>query len=202
MHDEAISRDRFEHEGRQFEMAIFGDDDNSPPWERSDGHGPVRYLDDSEPLRRRETVLCDLRRGRYVYDVSAAILQASREGWGLSPESLQRFAQRIGKKPTKAQIRMEAIREDMRFLREWCADDWCYVGVSVRILDSESEPIGDDYEHALWGVESNSADYLQEVAAGLADEILSERRAAWRAHLKETREVVYWQSRDVQTLGA
>lgn len=202
MHDEAISRERFEHDGREFEMAFFPDDDNSPPWERSDGHGPVRFAEDSERLQRGETVLYELRRGRYVYDIGAAILQASREKWGLDSESLETLAKVYApKRPTKSQIRMTAIKKDMQYLRGWCADEWCYIGVSVRIIGPDGEPVGDDYAHALWGVES-FGDYREEVARDLASEILHERRTEWRAALAEARQRAYWASRDVQTVGA
>lgn len=200
--DYAISRERFEHQGREFEMALFADNDNSPPWERSDGHGPVRYAEDSERLQRGETVLWECRRGRYVYDLGAAILQASREKWGLDPESLETLARKCApKRPTKSQIRMAAIKKDMQYLRGWCADEWAYIGVSVRIIGPDGEPVGDDYTHALWGVES-LGDYHEEVARELAGEILHERGQQWREALREARARRYWASRDVQTVGA
>jgi hypothetical protein len=201
--DHTISRDRFEFEGREFEMAIFADDDNGPPWERSDGHGPVRYAEDSERLQRGETVLYELRRGRYVYDMGAAILQASREKWGLDAASMETLAKVYApKRPTKSQIRMTAIKKDMQYLRGWCAEDWGYIGVSVRIIGPDDEPIGDDYSHAIWGIESSSNDYSHEVAHDLARDILHERATVWREALREARARRYWASRDVETVGA
>lgn len=180
-------------------MAFFPDDDNSPPWERSDGHGPVRFISDRESMESGETILYDCPRGgRYVYGLRDAIAQSIKEKWGRPHgEHRERLARNLRKLPSK----VSAIDADMHFLRGWCADDWCYIGVSVRIIGPDGEPVGDDYSHALWGVES-FGDYREEVARDLASEILHERRTAWRAALAEARKRAYWASRDVQTVGA
>lgn len=199
--DRAIHRETFDYLGRRFEVAQFHDDSGDTPNESEDGHGPVRYAEDRETLQRGEVVLCELQRGRMVYGFGAALVQASREGWGLGSEALQRLANRIGKKPTRGQIRAESVREDMSHLRGFYMGDWCYIGVSVRILGPDGEPEGADYEHALWGLES-FGDYWEEVARELASDILHTRAAAWRAALREARARKYWASRDVQTRGA
>ncbi len=171
-----IHSEDFTHEGFTFRATLYPDDSHDAPWEECDGHGPVRFIEDHEPLQRGETVLHDCGRGRYVYDWGRAIVQAAREGWGLCNEDREALAQRLGKKPTKAQIRAEAVRKDMAFLRGWCADDCCYVGVCVQRIGPDGEPMGDEFAHALWGVES-SGDYWREVAAELADEMLPDVRA-------------------------
>lgn len=196
-----IQTETIELSGREFEVRLYADDDSSPPWEREDGHGPVRFISDRETLARGETILHDCRSGRYVYGFGQALMQASRDGWGLAPDALDRLTRKLGKKPTKGQVRAQAVRADMDYLRGWCADDWSYVGVCVRIIGADGDAHGNPYKHAVWGIES-CGDYWREVALELADEILDEKRKAWRAHLRETREVIYWQSRDVQTLGA
>jgi hypothetical protein len=193
--DNAIARERFTFEGREFEAARFVDDSAEPPWEREDGHGPVRFISDSEPLARGEVVLWDAPRGRYVYGFGAALVQAWREGWGLGSEEVARLSARLGKRPTKGQIRAESVRQDMAHLRGFVADEWCYIGVSVRIIGPDGEPEGEDYTHALWGVES-SGDYWEEVAREVAGWILSERSERWRAALREAR------ARSVDTRGA
>ena len=190
-----------EHNGRQFRVDIVDDDDTTPPWERDHAHGSVRYIDDRESLQRGEVVLYDCDRSRYVYNFGAALLQASREKWGLAPDALQALTQRLGRKPSRGQIRAAAVRADMEYLRQWCADYWSYIGVCVRIIGPDGEPDGDKYAHAMWGVES-FGDYWQEVARDIADGILRERGQAWRAALVEAREVKYWCTRDVQTMGA
>lgn len=198
---EAFRTETIEHKGRRFLVSMHFDDDSSPPWEREDGHGPVRYCEDGEPLQRGETVLYDLPRGRYVYNFGAALVQAFREGWGLCPEDVQALAARLGKKPTKGQIRAEAVRKDMAYVRGWAADHWFYMGVCVQILGPDDEPEDDEFAQAVWGVES-CGDHWQEIAASLAGQILHERGAAWRAALREAREIRAWAARDVQTVGA
>ena len=171
-----IRTETITHEGFAFLVSLYFDDSASPPWEMSDGHGPVRFIEDREPLQRGETVLYDCQRGRYVYDWGRAIVQAAREGWGLDPDALQALTQRLGKKPTKAQIRAEAVRRDMAFLRGWCADDWCYVGVCVQRIGPDGEALGDPFDNALWGVESDG-DYWEEVAHELASQLMPDERA-------------------------
>lgn len=183
------------HSGRSFLVSLFPDDDHSPPWERSDGHGSVRYVDDREPLASGETILCDLRRGRYVYDLRGAIAQSIRERWG-RPDKATR--ERLARKLRKPASKVSAIDADMDFLRGWCADDWFYIGVCVQLIGPDGEPIGDPYDRAVWGVES-CGEYWREVASDIADEILHERGKAWRIAMREAREVRYWASRDVVT---
>lgn len=190
-----------EHKGRTFEVSRYSDDIQSPPWENSDGHGTVRYIDNRESLGRGEVILCDLDRGRFVYNFGAALLTASRDKWGLPPPEVGSLAQRLGKKPTKAQIRAEAVRKDMQYLRGFCSGDWIYIGVCVRIIGSDGAPQGEPFENALWGIES-CGEYWEEVAHEIADEILSDRGRAWRAALREARARKYWAARDVVTVGA
>lgn len=172
----AYHTEDFTHEGFAFRATLFPDDSSGPPWENECGHGPVRFIEDREPLARGEVVLYDARRGRYVYNFDAALVQASREGWGLNPEDLQRLTARLGKRPTRGQIHAESVRRDTAYLRGWCADDWCYVGVCVQRIGPDGEPTGNPYEHALWGVES-TGDYWREVAAELAGELMPDTRA-------------------------
>lgn len=173
----AIRTETFTHCGREFEVSLFDDGDNGAPWGNSDGHGPVRFIRDSEPLEKGETILCDMNRGRFVYNFGQALLIASRDKWGLAPNDLTRLTQTLGKKPSKGQIRAAAVRADMDYLRGWCLDDWGYVGVCVRIIGADGEPIGDQFDNALWGVETGS-DYWRDVARELANEILHHRRTA------------------------
>lgn len=203
MRDSAIHTETISHEGRRFVVNLYPDNFHGAPWDECDGHGPVRELDPGEPLQRGEVLFYDNPRGRdrWAYGFGAALVQAWREGWGLDPEDLQRLRDRIGRKPTKGQIRAEAVRKDMRYLRGYLAQDWCYVGVCVQLLGPDGEPVGNEFGHALWGVES-AGDYWEEVARDIADEILSEHRDAWRAALSEARARRYWESRDVVTRGA
>jgi transposase len=48
--------------------------------------------------------------------------------------------------------------------------------VCVQHIGPDGEPVGDEFAHALWGVES-CGDYWREVAAELAGEMLPDERA-------------------------
>lgn len=189
MRDSPIETERFDHFGRAFEVSLYADYSHGAPWDEEDGHGPVRHIPYSESMAPGETFLAhgSARGYRYVYGFGAALVQASREGWGIGPRELELLTMRIGKKPTRAQIRAESVRQDMKHLAGWCDSDWQYIGVSVRIIGADDEPEGHKFENALWGVES-SGDYWREVARELADEILAPRREAWRAALRHARE--------------
>lgn len=206
MANDAFHTEEITHAGRRFLVSLFYDDSSSAPWENGDGHGPVRFISDRESLARGEIVLHNCNRGRYVYDFGAAIVQAARDKWGLSPDSLAKLTQRLGKKPTRAQIRAQSVRDDVSYLRGWCDDDWRYCGVCVQVIGADGEPVGDKFDHAVWGVEyavwgvESCGDYWRTVADDLASEIMSERATVWRAALIEARAKRYWASRDVSTI--
>lgn len=190
-----IDEHRFTLRGLEFEARIYSDHSHEPPGECEDGHGSVRFVSDSETLRRGEVVLCDLDRGRWVYDFGAALLTASRDKWGLSAAGLAK----LGAKPTRGQIRAAAVRADMDHLRGWYRGDWQYVGVAVRAIAADGQPIGGKLDNAIWGVES-CGDYWLEVAREIAEEIADTRAGLWRAALREAREARYWQARGVETV--
>jgi hypothetical protein len=71
----------------------------------------------------------------------------------------------------------------------------------VRLLNDDGEPVGDEFKNALWGIESNAGDYLQEVAVELAEDICHKMDTAAAAEAKEQATRDYWASRDVMTVG-
>lgn len=191
------STETLQHSGRAFRVELYADDYAAPPWEAEDGHGEVIYLERGERPGPGFVHLWDDRHGTWVYGFGAALLQASRDGWGLSPDALAALTRGLGKKPTRGQIRAEAVRADMRHMAGYLRGDWGYVGVSVSLLDSDGEPV--DVPADVWSVESNG---WEDVARELADGILCDRRDTWRKALREARARRYWESRDVQTVGA
>lgn len=201
MYSQAYEIETFQHAGRSFIVSLYPDDSGDTPNEREDGHGGVRQISDSESMARGEVFLAhgNDRGYRWVYDFGAALVQASREKWGLSADDLARLTSDLGKKPTRGQIRASTVRADMKYLRGFYSSDWCYVGVAVQIIGAGGEPEGDEFHNAVWGVES-CGDYWREVARDIAGEILNTRREGWRAALKEARCVRYWASRDVRTV--
>lgn len=201
---QSIHSETFEYDGRRFVANLYPDDSHGAPDKENDGHGEVDYIRDSESMPRGWVNLCHDHRGQFIYNFGAAIVKAAREGWGIGPEKLEALRQRIGKKPNRSQIRAEAVRADMDYLRGYYRNDWGYVGVSVRIIGPDDEPQGEEFENAIWGIEYGSGhwDVWEQFAQELASEILCERRAAWLKALKESRERRYWATRDVTTQGA
>lgn len=184
---------RFIHDGREFLACLYSDEDSGPPWEESEGHGPV-----SDWTRRDkkpgELILASDRSYKRFYNYAEAMRIAKRDAWGVSGG--------MHEGETPGQYRHRAVMADFEFLHSWCADEWHYCGVVVHLLDDEGEQIGDEYAYALWGIESNAGEYLREVAAELADQICAELEEEQRAADAEAIEREYWASRDVLTKGA
>lgn len=73
---------------------------------------------------------------------------------------------------TRGEIAAEAVRLDFERLRDWCDDDWRYIGVIVTPIPWGKDPkeVEIDYSYALWRIESDAEDYHGEVARELADQ--------------------------------
>lgn len=153
----------FTREGQAFKATVYADGDGDAPWDREDGHGPVSGWVYGQPKKPGELVLNTDRGSKRYYDFAEAMRIAKRDGWGCPnlPEGL-----------TPGQVAERAVRADFERLRAWCRDDWQYVGVSVT-----PEGLDDDFSYALWGVESDSEDYIKEVANALAGEALQAEAA-------------------------
>lgn len=46
-------------------------------------------------------------------------------------------------------------------MRGWCTDRWNYLGILVLLKDEEGEELAAD---SLWGIESDSEDYIESTA--------------------------------------
>jgi hypothetical protein len=144
----------FTHNGRSFAAKIVDDPDHDAPWDSCDGHGPVRQVPTHYSYSAGRYVALGKRPGErilhvdgrsvWLYDWQAAAQQARRDKWG----------------PTLD----EALGAEFARLRGWLEGGWWYVGVIVTADDGESEP------ESLWGIESDSGDYLEEVAHQLAEQ--------------------------------
>lgn len=190
-----------EHKGHTFRVAFEFDQDNGPPWENDCGRGIVsdwrRASYTGRPAKAPgERVLCTDRYSARFFDFAGTVAKARRDGWGLSASDLASLRDRLKREPTKGQIAHECVEREFEFLRQWCEDQWQYVGVIVTLLDSAGEET--PYTDSLWGVET-FADYHQEVARELMDNCLADRRRDIVRKAKETRERNYWASRDVVT---
>jgi len=157
-------------DGFRVVATLYADDDIGAPWERDDGHGPVSGWT-TRGKAAGERVLREDRRSRRYYDFAEAVRIARRDGWGYP-------GQVDGE--TAGQRAARAAEHDFKVLRAWCNDEWFYVGVAVRVW-RDGEPVTGEYDHALWGVESNypggDNSYLSEVAEECAGEALIAARA-------------------------
>lgn len=140
------------------------DEDMGPPWKEHDGHGPVSEWT-SRSKRPGERVLCGDFHVRF-YDVQEAIKIARRDGWDAEPFGTGTAGERAAR----------AVEADYQRLRAWCYGDWRYVGVVLSV--SKGGIVLDNYAASLWGIESDSGEYLTEVANELLPEALE---AAQRA---------------------
>lgn len=154
---------------------IYADDDNSPPWERGDGHGEVsdwqgRY--DGETLSKGWVVLCTDRSSFRAYDMAGAVRKALADGWGMPGGRL--------KGERKRAYAVRAAQHDFEVLKAWCDDEWRYVGVAVTV-SREGVRLTGNFDHALWGVDCNypgsDNSYLTEVANEQLPEALAAARA-------------------------
>lgn len=69
---------------------------------------------------------------------------------------------------SKREYAAQAAMQDYKRLRDWCNDQWYYVGVIVTITDSDGEEIASD---SLWGIESDASEDLLETANELLDQL-------------------------------
>ena len=155
-------------EGFTFTARMEGDMDADHPWEQDDGHGPV-----SEWTRRDKTpgevILHSDGSARRYYDMQEAVKIALRDGWGLDPN-----VPLLKTGATKGQIAAEAARRDYEHLKAYCEGRWHYCGVVISV--SRNGITLDNNAYALWGLETDNADYLNEAANDLLGEALQVAR--------------------------
>ena len=183
--------DTFERHGLTFHVRLLVDDDREPPWQREEGHGPVRQCRSRDDKRPGERILAgDHRNGYWLYDWQAACRLARKDGWNAEPYGAPNRIER-------------SVQADFDYLRRWLDDQWCYIGVVVELVDADGETVGDE---SLWGIESDAYDCITDTAYDLADALARQHgclpeqcSAAWRAALHEARECRHWAARDVVT---
>ena len=156
----------FSHHGRAFVVKHYADYDSGPPWENDCGAGVVRHDSTRGSYGRFnkhpwERVMKQDRGDVWVYDLRATREKANKEGWGLGPKEIAKMTERLGRAPTKREIVAQAIERDYDRHQGWLHDNWYYIGIEVTdILSGDSD--------ALWGVESDCEDYVQEITDELA----------------------------------
>lgn len=156
----------------------YDDEDSGPPWENCDGHGVVTDWMSKENKRAGYRVLSEDHGSYRYYDFAASCKRALAEHWNAPPYGQGTAKQRAER----------AAEADYEFLRAWCADDWCYVGVIVKLFHNGAKAA----EDSCWGIETWK-DYHQEHAVDMVNELLCQ-------HAEELRERDYWAARDVATI--
>lgn len=176
-----IKTDTFALEGVEFTAHFYPDYDLDWPWIEYDGYGAVREKPRHYKKAPHEIIIND----SHIYDVKATIKKAKAEGWGIAKPPAEW---------TKKQIIAEAIKRDIKTVRKWLNGDAFWVTCEVKS--------GDCAEY-LGGIAVEDYDFDDAVkyhASGLAHQILTQKRAAWRKALTEARARRYWASRDVVTV--
>jgi hypothetical protein len=160
-----IFQDTLEVSGCTFAVYFEEDCDSGPPWLDCDGHGPVSDWT-TRAKRPGELVLNEDHGSRRYYDFAEACKIARRDQWCYTLYQ-----------GTPRQRAALAARRDFEYLRSWCNDEWCYVGIIVELLDDYGDGTG--IEESIWGVESDG-DGWKSVATDLAHDIIhaAQRMAA------------------------
>lgn len=166
-------------QGVVFQVKTETDDDAGRPWDSECGHGPVRekFYPDLKKLPGERVLDGSARVHSLLYDFAEAVKIARRESWGLNDGDAAKLAERLGRTPTHREVCAESARLDFERLRAWCNNEWAYIGVTVTAPNGETE--------SLWGIESDSGDYLETVARELAEELaprVIEEQAREAAH--------------------
>ncbi len=165
-HTETIERD-----GLTFRVEHHYDHDSAEPWSQCDGHGPISDWERRDK-RPGELILNSDHSSKRFYDFAEACRIARRDGWDTPPYG----------QGTPRQRAARAAMADFKYLQAWCNDDWHYCGVTVELLDEDDEPVD---SASLWGIESNCAEYLADVAQELAAELASTAADSLKEHARQ-----------------
>lgn len=165
-------------DGQMFTVFAERDDDMDPPWENSDGHGPVEertfrgYV--HCPTAPGERVLHIDDGSAWVYDVQKAQQIALRDGWGISDE-LRREQLLRGHHLTRRRVAAIAVQQDMDYLRGYLRGEWYYAYITVTLMMADGVP--SEKSASCGGLEyglPGSDDNIDLCAHELAREILTE----------------------------
>lgn len=164
---------------------IHRDDYGIVPWKRWDCHGIVSVWTNRGMLKGERVLNTDNGSYRY-YNFDETVKIAQKDGWGLGPTQLANLEARLGRKPTKREIAVEAVELDFQHLKGWCEDKWFYVGVAVTVTDTKHGILlTGECDHSGFGIESNRPDYLTEVANELFDEAVKDAEEKIKSLLEE-----------------
>lgn len=150
-----MSAETFFYKGFPFQYEKLEDCCQEMPWDRSDIHGPVRYVRSNSSKKPGERYLSgNGNNGGYLYDWQEA-MKLARHKWGV-------------KTTLEA---CNAVGQDFNYLKGFLNGDWEYIGIVVCPLIND-KPLR-EVSHSLWGIESFAEDTILEYAHNLAEECLS-----------------------------
>lgn len=162
----AYQQYEIEHAGRAFMVKIYEDTDMGMPWDEHDGHGIVTDWE-RRPKMPGEMILCEDGRSRRFYDFAASCKRALADGWDCPPYG----------QGTPRQRAARAAMNDFLRLRDFCQGGWHWCGIEVIPIDEDGGESA-DISASLWGIESDSDEYMRELAFELAAECLSQIETA------------------------
>lgn len=144
----------FTYKGFTFQLEKQADDSQEMPWERSDMHGPVRYVRSNYSKKPGERFLSgNGNTGGYLYDWQEAV-KIARHVWGHK---------------TKLSA-CQAVEQDFNYLKSFLCGDWTYIGIKVCLV-LNGEPV-QATSASLYGIESFAGYIIREYAHDLAEESL------------------------------
>ncbi|MEY4907996.1 MAG: hypothetical protein RL260_1714 [Pseudomonadota bacterium] len=169
-HEEALHLP--DHPGWVFRVRHYVDDVHGYPWGEMTMLGEVRevranrysYHNHATGKRPGERVLDWTNSAGWAYDWLGAVKEARRHG-ASGPDAVK------------------AANHEFEYLRRYLTGQWHWMGVAVTAtkcppeLDAVRAKL-DEFDHALWGCESDAHDYTKEVAEELACDLVRSAKAA------------------------
>lgn len=190
----AYQTENFTVSGYDVTIELHYDSDNGMPWIENDGHGEIRqtYAPYGRPEKAPGEVVLYGERGEYfLYDVQATTEKAKREGWGISGDTTGL---------TRAQIAALAVKQDMKYCRDFLTGSRYWSGYTYTVQDADGEEVA---EGSCWGFDDPDYCLTEAKAEALAEveRLCEEKRKHWRAALREARERKFWALRGVDTVA-
>lgn len=145
-------------DGLSYHVEHEHDMDADAPWTDA-GHGPVRETRSFYMTGCPTKNAGELQLGHYrLYNFADACRMARRENWGCwSPDTGM----------SRRQFAAEQARKDYQYLRDWVDDKWCYLGITVTLLDADGAKT--DVQHSLWRVGGDDPGYVEQVEQELVN---------------------------------
>lgn len=84
---------------------------------------------------------------------------------------------------TRKMRALKAVEADLKFLRGWYTDQWCYVGVEVVLLDQAGEET--EVTDSVWGFETYRDGHLTE-ARRMAEDLAKGLGTVWGPVVRDT----------------